>query len=303
MTLPARTAAVAVALVIGFAGATGCGGGDDDASGRAGAQVDVFADSALKPAFVRARTAVTIGQTRDSIPWMGSVYANDVKTKLTVAPTKQLAARIRRGAKADVIVGDADVVDALYTAGLVREPIRVASTGHDQVLIIKRSEEVHIKGVADVARRHVRLAIGTDASRVGRDTRRALGRLPAAQRRAVLANARAQESTAAAIVDAVRRGTVDAGFVHESEANAACCKKKPLVYAVGLPSSTRDPTREIGAALVIGAAHPHESQELIYGLLDGNSAGFRGLQGSGFRGGTPIKKRPRKPPVITKTGV
>lgn len=285
-------------------GVASCGGGGGSGSGSASRLV-VFADSVLRTPFTRSNSRKALAAQTNSVPWMGNVYTSKVKATFTYATTKLLAARIRKGARPDLLAGDATLLDQLYTAGLVQEPIRFTTRGQDQIFLVKRGDSVHILRLGNVERRGVRLAIGTPTSGLGRDTSRALGRLPTAQRRAILANVRLREPSARAILDDILRGKVDAGFVHGSEVPPNCCKQpqKDSIYSIGLPPSTQLAPKAYSVAIVDGTTHLDDANTFIYGLLDGNSAGNEAFQAGGFGAAPPIAHRPRKPPVITSKGV
>jgi ABC-type molybdate transport system substrate-binding protein len=297
---------VGVLLVAAIvAGVASCGGGGGGGGGAAASSSEpiVFADTALKVPFTHAQSANVRAQQSRSLPWMGNVFNAQMDGTFTYGASTALAARIRKGARPDVFAGSAAVLDAMYTAGLVQEPIRFTSVAPDQISLAKRSTEARLAHFPDFEHAGVRLALGTPTSRVGRDARRAIDHLPAGERRAILANVRVHEPSAAAIIADVKSGKVDAGFVYGSDAHAACCKQKRPIYEVGMPPAAQIPNVEYSAAIVVGATHLDAAKLFLYSLLDGNSAGSRGLTGSGYGPAPPIAHRPRKPPAITRTGV
>lgn len=110
------------------------------------------------------------------------------------AGSDQLAAQIERGAPADLIAAaDSEHPANLYRLGLVAEPVVFARNR----LVVVVPERSSIGSLADLARPGARLAIGDPSVPVGAYTRQLLGRLPAAQRRAILANVRSEEPRSA----------------------------------------------------------------------------------------------------------
>jgi ABC-type molybdate transport system substrate-binding protein len=149
----------------------------------------------------------------------------------------------------------------------------------------------------------VRLAIVTPATARARAV---LGRLPAAQRRALLANARLREPDAAAVIKRVADKTADAGIVFGSDhakAHAATgLDTDPPTYVVGLPGYLQLPFAK-SVAIVNGTKNQLAANAFIYGLIDINSGAYYALSGSGFTPDPPIAHRPPKPAPVKQGDV
>src|SRR5437868_10682297 len=160
----AATTAVALAI-------TGCGGGSGSGTTSSGGLV-VSAASSLKDAFTE------YGQSFPSGP-----------VRFSFAGSDELAAQIRAGVTPDVFASaNTKLPDALFKAGLVEKP-RVFA-GNRLVLAVPANSGV--RSVADVARRGVKVAIGSAGVPIGDYTRAVLARLGPSGA-AVLHNVRTEE--------------------------------------------------------------------------------------------------------------
>jgi molybdate transport system substrate-binding protein len=115
---------------------------------------------------------------------------------------------------------------------------------------------------------------------VGSYTREVLGRLPAAEEKAILANVRSNEPDVKGVVGKLTQGAADAGFVYVTDVVATEGKAE----AIELPKSLQ-PSVEYGVAVVRGAKEPEAAKAFIEGLTDG--AGAKALDDAGF--GPPPK--------------
>lgn len=279
----------------------GCGGRGTDASTSS---LTVYAASALKAPLTEYGSPKVQKQAALNAPKRGYSDPKGGKATFTFGSTTALVARIRKGAAPDLLIGTAPLLDALYTAGYIEEPIRFTTTKVDAIVIAKRPRASHIKTLSDIERHGVRLAIAAPASPLGRATSTALGLLPASQRGAVLANVRVQAPTPAAIVAAILQGRVDAGLLYDSRAQATCCKDlSKALYEAGLPTRIQAPPITYSIAMVNGTEHSEQAEAFMFGLINGNEAGAAALLRNGLRAPPPITHRPRKPPVITAKGV
>jgi molybdate transport system substrate-binding protein len=132
-----------------------------------------------------------------------------------------------------------------------------------------------IGALEDLAANGVALAVGAEDVPVGAYTRTVLDKLPAAQRRAILANVRTEEPDVAGITGKLTQGAVDAGFLYVSDVRAT----DGALEAIELPDALQ-PDVAYGVAVVKGARHPREARAFIAGLLDGEGA--RALERAGF---------------------
>src|SRR6185312_2988064 len=157
-------------------------------------------------------------------------------------------------------------------AGLVGRPVVFA--GNRLVLAVPAgSTKIH--SVADLARSGTTIAIGSPSVPIGAYTRTVLGRLGAAQSKAVLANVRSEEPDVKSIVGKLAEGAVDAGFVYVTDVDATNGKLR----AIELPAALQ-PSVAYGVAVVTGAPHAQAARRFVAGLLHG--AGAADLRAAGF---------------------
>jgi len=234
--------------------AAGCGGGNGEPT------IKVSAAASLKRAFQE--------------------YAKGFKpaqVSFSFAGSDELAAQIREGLKPDAFAAANTKLPAdLYAKGLVDKPVVFASNR----LVIAVPKGTHrVASIADLSKSGVRIAAGSATVPVGSYTRQVLGRLDAAQGRAIEQNIRSDEPDVAGIVGKVASGAVDAGFVYVTDVSAT----KDRLAGIALPARLQ-PRVLYGAAVVKGAPHPAEAREFITGLLSGD--GGRALAAAGF--GRPV---------------
>jgi molybdate transport system substrate-binding protein len=240
-----RAAAVGLALAV----LAGCGGDDETP------QLTVSAAASLKQAFTQ--------------------YGRDfpeAQARFSFAGSDELAAQIEQGVKPDVYAAaNTKLPQQLYEKGLVEQPTVFA--GNRLVLAVPAGSG--IGALEDLATNAVALAVGAEDVPVGAYTRTVLDKLPAAQRRAILANVRTEEPDVAGITGKLTQGAVDAGFLYVSDVRAT----DGALEAIELPDALQ-PDVAYGVAVVKGARHPQEARAFIAGLLDGDGA--RALERAGF---------------------
>jgi molybdate transport system substrate-binding protein len=243
-----RRLPLAVALVLALAG---CGGDSDD--------LTVSAAASLKQAFTQ----------------YGRQFAG-ADVRFSFAGSDELAAQIEQGVKPDVYAAaNTKLPQQLYEKGLVEQPTVFA--GNRLVLAVPADSEA-IRSLDDLAEPGVTLAIGAEDVPVGSYTRTLLDKLPAHERRAIVANVRTEEPDVAGIIGKLTQGAVDAGFLYVSDVRAT----DGTLEAVELPRDLR-PDVAYGVAVVKGASK--EARAFVAGLLDG--AGARALARAGFEPPTP----------------
>jgi molybdate transport system substrate-binding protein len=251
-----RRLLVAVLVSASVVALAACG---DDAGGSSSTpSLRVSAAASLKQAFT------TYGETFDA-----------ARARFSFAGSDELAAQIRAGARPDVYAAaNAKLPDALYADGLVEKP--VAFTRNRLVLAVP-ADGAKVKGLDDLARGGVTIAMGAPSVPVGSYTRKVIGGLPAAQRRAILANVRSNEPDVGGVVGKVAQGAADAGFVYVTDVKAAGGRLR----AIELPASL-SPEVVYEAAVVKGTDHPEQARSFLRGLLSG--AGRDALRQAGFAG-------------------
>ena len=257
----ARVTATFLAGVVLLALA-GCGadegGGGEPAAGGGEPRLVVSAATSLK----KALTAYGEG-------------FEDADVRLSFAGSDELAAQIRQGVKPDVFASaNTTLPDQLFEEGLVERP-RVF-TGNRLVLAVPASgAERAVASLEDLAAPGVRIAIGAESVPVGAYTRTVLERLPAAQRRAILANVGSNEPDVGGVVGKLSQGAVDAGFVYATDVEGA----GGALRGIDLPAALR-PAVAYGVAIVTGAQEPAAARRFVDGLVSG--PGKDALRAAGF---------------------
>jgi molybdate transport system substrate-binding protein len=243
-----RTVAV---LVLAALAVAGCGGGSGSGSGT----LTVSAASSLTNAFTD----------------YGGSFAG-ARVRLSFGGSDELAAQIRKGVRPDVFAAaNTKLPDALYAEGLVEKPVVFA--GNRLVIAVPAGSK--IRSVADLAKPGVKLAIGSESVPIGDYTRAVLGRLPADERSAILANVRSNEPDVKGVVGKLSQGAVDGGFVYVTDVAATDGKLR----AVELPRALQ-PSVAYGVAIVKGAGNKAAARRFVDGLVDGDGA--RVLRDAGF---------------------
>ena len=237
--------------------AAGCGDDDGgDSGGDANPRLTVSAAASLQRAFDAYGQDFTGAQVRFSF-----------------AGSDELAAQIRKGVKPDVFAAaNTKLPDQLFGEGRVEKPTIFA--GNRLVLAVP-ADSTQVKGLDDLAEPGVKLAVGAESVPVGSYTREVLGRLPAGEEKAILANVRSNEPDVSGVVGKLTQGAADAGFVYVTDVVATDGRVK----AIELPESLQ-PSVEYGVAVVKGAKEPEQARAFIEGLTEGDGA--KALRDAGF---------------------
>lgn len=256
-----RPLVVALALVAST-GLAACGSDDEDASSTGGSGGE-------RPTLtVRAAASLTGALTACT-----KEYA-PARVRLSFAGSDELAAQIRKGAGGDLFAAaNATLPQELAKEGKVGTPVRFA--GNELVLAVpaEGAKVDSLQAIADGD--DVRLAVGAPSVPVGSYTRTALGRLPAAQRDAILGRVRTEEPDVGSVLAKLQQGVVDAAFVYRTDVTAT----KGAVTAIALPTAIR-PKVSYEAAVVTGSGQEQAATALLEDLRDGTCG--RTLRAAGF---------------------
>ena len=193
--------------------------------------------------------------------------------KFSFAGSDQLAAQIQQGVKPDVFASaNTTLPAALYAKGLISKPVVFTS---NRLVIAVPTGSSKVRSVADLAKPGVTIATGSASVPIGSYTLKVLSHLPAAERKAILANVRSEEPDVKGVIAKITERAVDAGFVYVTDAAATSGK----ATAIQLPAALQ-PQVAYGVGVVKGAKHPAQAQAFIDGLLNG--AGQHDLLKTGF---------------------
>lgn len=194
------------------------------------------------------------------------------QVRSSFAGSDQLAAQIRQGAKADVFASaDTGYPAELHRDGLVEKPVVFAR--NRLVVVVPKGSS--IRSPADLARPGTKVVVGDASVPVGEYTREVLGRLPAGERKAILANVRSEEPEVTAVLAKVANGAADAGFVYVTDAKTVAGE----VRTVPIPDSLQ-PDVAYAAAVVSGSSERGAARRYLQGLLHGR--GSADLRAAGF---------------------
>ena len=194
------------------------------------------------------------------------------KVRSSFAGSDQLAAQIKQGAKADVFASaDTDYPDQLHREGLAEKPVVFAR--NRLVVVVPQGSD--LRSLGDLARPGTKIVIGDPSVPVGAYTHEVLGRLPAGEREAILANVRSEEPEVTAVLAKVTGGAADAGFVYVTDAKTVAGQ----VRTIPLPPRLQ-PDVAYAAAVLSDSGDPQQARRYLQGLLHGRGA--TNLQEAGF---------------------
>ncbi len=182
--------------------------------------------------------------------------------RFSFAGSDELAAQIRKGVKPDVFAAaNTKLPDALAKENLVEKPVVFAT---NELVLAVPAEGAKVTSLDDLQKPGIKIAVGSESVPVGEYTRKVLSGLPAAQQKAIEANFRSEEPDVKGVVGKISQSAVDAGFVYQSDVDAASGKLK----AIALPDELK-PTVAYGAAVVKGAKQPAAAKAFIQSLING----------------------------------
>jgi molybdate transport system substrate-binding protein len=232
-----------------------CGSGDDDSGGSGTPTLVVSAASSMTEALTAC--------SRDY---------SDAKLKLSFAGSDELAAQIEQGLKPDVYAAaNTKLPDQLHSEGRLDTPVEFATN----TFVLAVPKDSKIDSVDDLTKSGVKVVIGSQTVPIGSYTRDTLAKLPAAEKKAILANVRSEEPDVKGIIGKLTQGAADAGFVYVTDVNATNGDLK----AIDLPASV-EPEVTYAAGVVKGAKQPEAAKQFVDGLVQGTCADA--LEKAGF---------------------
>jgi molybdate transport system substrate-binding protein len=192
--------------------------------------------------------------------------------RYSFAGSDTLAAQIEEGIRPDAFASaNTRLPEQLFARGLVERPVAFASNR----LVLAVPERSSIRGLEDLARRRVAIAVGTPGVPVGSYTETVLARLPAAERARIVGEIRDREPSVTGIVGKLAFGAVDAGFLYATDVAAS----GGALRGIPLPSSLQ-PSVTYAAAVVRGTRHAAQARAFVASLLRGPAQAD--LRKSGF---------------------
>ena len=181
--------------------------------------------------------------------------------RLQFAGSDILAGQIRQGVRPDVYAAANTKLPAqLASEGLIGKPIVFA--GNRLVIVVPKDSNV--TSIGDLGKAGTKLVIGDKTVPVGSYTLDVLGRLPAVQRRAILANVRSREPDVAGVVGKLTQGAADAGFAYVTDVRGAGGALRAVELAASLEAHVR-----YAAGVVTGSKSPAAARAFIASVRSG----------------------------------
>ena len=191
--------------------------------------------------------------------------------RLSFAGSDELAAQIRQGVRPDVYAAaNTALPDQLAREGLLGEPVEFAT---NKLVVAVPAGGAGVASLEGLAEPGVKLVVGAESVPVGSYTLELLGRLPAAEERAILANVRSEEPDVRGVVGKLAQGAADAGFVYRTDLAGTDLEAVEIEAAL-------QPRVAYGAGVVDGAPQPEAARRYLDGLTGGACAAA--LRDAGF---------------------
>jgi molybdate transport system substrate-binding protein len=188
------------------------------------------------------------------------------------AGTQELRTQLEQGATADVFASaDQRLMDELVKAGRASAPLLIARNA-PVIVVAKEAEEI-IGALTDLPRAS-RLVIGAPEVPIGRYTLQVLDKLGAGFRSQVESKVVSRELNVRQVLNKVKLGEADAGFVYRSDALSA-----PELTVVAIPTEL-NVFAEYPIAVVVGTKHPKLAQAWV--ALVRSNEGQSALEHAGF---------------------
>lgn len=233
--------------------ATACGGTQRSSGSGRPTELKVFAAASLTAAFIKLG-----GEFSAAHP--------GVKVTFNFAGSQALATQIQQGAPADVFAS-ADTANMDKVKNLVGPPQPFASNLLE--IVVARGNPKGVKGLADLARRDLKVVLEAPTVPAGRYARQALD----AQH--VTVHPVSLEDNVKAVVTKVALGEADAGIVYVSDVKAG----GDTVQGVAIPRDQNVPAT-YPIAVVKASQHPQDAQAFVD--LVRSAQGQQVLQSFGF---------------------
>ncbi|CCH19078.1 molybdate ABC transporter substrate-binding protein [Micromonospora lupini] len=256
MSRRSRRATLAAAVATVMLALAGCGGGDDPApaaDGRVTGTVTVFAAASLTESFTRI--------ARDF-----EAANPGVTVALNLAGSSALANQINQGAPADVFASAAPKNMATVTESGNAEGTPSVFARNQLVIAVPRGNPAGVRGLADLARPGVQVALCADQVPCGAAARTALTAAGVALTPVTL------EQDVKGALAKVKLGEVDAALVYRTDARAASAD----VAGIEFPESARavndypivalrDAPNPAGARAFVAYVHSAPAQAVLAG--------------------------------------
>lgn len=253
MAAPPRRWAVSLAALAAALILTSCGDSDATAGadGRGGGQtkLTVLAASSLTDVFSTAGTAYTKGHP-------------DTKVTFSFAGSQELAAQVRQGAPADVLV-TADTATMTGLGSATGTPKALAK--NRLVIAVGKGNAHQVKGLGDLARKDLKVILAAPEVPVGRYSRQVLD----AQK--ITVHPVSQEPNVRAVLSKVELGEADAGIVYITDAATPAARDK--VDTVTIPDA-QNAIASYPAAVLSQSKHRSQADAFVRWLTSDQALGI-----------------------------